>query len=154
MMSESDEFRRAQAEGLGLEEVQALADEAVPKKFGLPTTWRNADGPVVHHGRAAVLPATEEDVKVYVDDAPTETCGSCRYFDLELGRTEIVRQRFAERLVREHGWQMKHLCVPPDSIGLCGASDGEMATTVVSKACDQYRSRGSGAGRWRMVGRM
>ena len=38
------------------------------------------------------------------------------------------------------------LGVPVDAVGLCGAAGGEMATTTVSKACDQFRPRGSRGG--------
>jgi hypothetical protein len=68
-------------------------------------------------------------------------CGSCKFFDLENGRREIVRQKFGEKLVKDYEWKLKHLGAEPDAIGLCGASGGEIATTFVSKACDQYRVR-------------
>jgi hypothetical protein len=69
------------------------------------------------------------------------TCGSCKFFDLENGRKEIVRQKFGEKVVKDYEWKLQHLGADPDAIGLCGASGGEIATTFVSKACDQYRPR-------------
>lgn len=150
-MSDSDPFKHAQAAGVELEQLQQIATDAQPTKFGIPTTWREADGPIVRQGpMAQVVGATPQDVRQYIDDAPKATCGSCRYFDLELGRKKIIEERFAEKLVHEHGWKMHHLSVPPDSIGLCGASGGQMATTIISKSCDQYRPFSTRAGRWRM----
>jgi hypothetical protein len=90
-----------------------------------------------------VIRASPEDIERFADVThPNFICGFCRYFDLENGRKEIVRQRFAERLVYDEQWKLRHLGAPVDTLGLCGASNGEVATSFVSKGCDQFRAKG------------
>jgi hypothetical protein len=88
---------------------------------------------------ARIVAPSDQEVADFAVSQRRTTCGSCKHFDLENGREEIIRQRFAERLVLEEKWQLKHLGAPIEAIGLCGASGGEMATTFLSMACDQYR---------------
>jgi len=140
----SARFRRAQAEGRDADAMLEDAKRARPHKMGLPTTWGDRDNPV-RGPDAKVIVADDKEVASY-GFGGHRVCGECKYIDLENGRREIIKQRFGERLVREQEWQLKHLGVPPDALGLCGAGDGEMATTVVSKACDQFRPRGSRRG--------
>ncbi len=144
---ETEPFKRAKAEGRDLEELQQLASGARPTKMGLPTTWQNRDGGVVIRGRDApiVSEATEGEVQSF--GVPSLTCGSCKYFDIEAGRKKIIEERFAERLVLEEEWQLRHLGVPADSLGMCARTD-DMATTIVSKACEQYVPKDGKAGDW------
>lgn len=138
--NETDPFRRAKSEGRSADELLELAKRATPHKLGLKTTWGDRDNPVRGPDASVVL-ADSREVGAY-GFGGHRVCGECRYFDVENGRREIIKQRFGERLVQEQEWQLKHLGVPVDSLGLCGASDGELAVTVVSKSCEQFRSRG------------
>lgn len=126
---------------------EARLDEAAgmqATQLGLPVTWQ--DGGKRHlplMGKApVVVGATAQDVENYAIRA-FRTCGSCRYFDLKLGQTEMVKQRFGERLVLEQEWMPQHLGAPMDHMGLCKASGGEMVCATVSNAdnCDQYRPK-------------
>lgn len=113
----------------------------------LPTTW--IDGQRRGHrtpGPATpVMMPSEEEVSRYgpVAEALEElrVCGACRFFDHQGGREEIMRQRFLERLVREEEWKLEHLGAPPDDLGLCGQSNGEMVTSKMASAhnCDMFR---------------
>lgn len=137
--TESDLFRNATATKEDLE--ADLHGAGAVTKVGVPTTWANADGSAVVRGEPTqVITPSAQQIEAF-KESPRAVCGHCKYFDLENGRKEIVRQRFAERLVHDQEWKLKHLGGPPDSIGLCGASGGELATTFVSKACDQYREK-------------
>jgi len=115
----------------------------------LPTTWidgtnrkRRMQGP-----EAPVVMPSEDEVTRYgpVADAFAElrVCGACRFFDHQGGREEIARQRFLERLVREEEWKLAHLGAPPDDLGLCGQSNGELVTSKMAAAhtCDMFRRR-------------
>lgn len=152
MPDETDNFRRAKYENADMEELQARVEQATPHRLGLPTQWRNMDRSVDIPGpNAAVVPATQEEVRQFVDDAPRATCGACKFFNNTSGRQAMIDQRFAERVVNEQEWQLKHLFVtPPEHVGVCDASGGELATTMVSKCCDQFRERGGRGGRWRL----
>jgi hypothetical protein len=99
--------------------------------------------PIVENGKpldrgAAVYSPSASELKMYGDQR-AQVCGNCKFFDLEKGRKEMIRQRFPERLVQDQRWQLRHLGGKIDEVGLCGASDGSMATTFMAKACDQYR---------------
>ena len=122
--NESDLFRRADAEARTPDELLDIAARATPQKMGLPTTWGDRDAPV-RGPDAKVIAANGEQVRSYGFGGHS-VCGECKYFDVENGRAEIIKQRFAERLVREQEWQMKHLGVPADSLALCGAGGGEL----------------------------
>ena len=116
-----------------------------PIQQGLPTTWSSADGKTHLRGaNAQIRTASGEEVSQY-GYAPTRVCGTCRYFDVHNARKAMAKQKFLHRLVREETWKTKFLGVPPDHIGLCGASDGSKAVTSISKAghCDQYRENPS-----------
>jgi hypothetical protein len=107
---------------------------------GLPTSWSGADGKTHLRGQnARVITPDGNDIRSF-GGPQREVCGHCKYFDLEEGRKEIVRQKFGEKLVHEYEWKLKHLG-PIDAIALCGASGGETAVTFVSAACDQFRPR-------------
>lgn len=137
--TESDLVRDATATA---EDLEHEYQTSTPMKFGLPTTWKNSDGSVILDGpRSNIVVPTPREVQSYGEDIPRNVCGHCRYFDLEKGRNEIVRQKFLERVVHDEKWKMKHLGGPVDALGLCGASGGEKATFYVSKACDQFRPK-------------
>jgi hypothetical protein len=101
--------------------------------------------PIVENGKqldrgAAVYSPSAAELKMFGNQR-AQVCGNCKHFDLEKGRQEMIRQRFPERLVREQSWQLRHLGGKIDEVGLCGQSGGTMATTFMSKACDQYREK-------------
>lgn len=113
-------------------------------QLGLPVQWQDGERrhlPVA--GRPAqVVGATAQEVENFAQ-AAHRTCGSCRYFDLKVGQTEMVKQRFGERLVLEQDWMLHHLGAPVDHMGMCKASGGTMVTSTVTNAdsCDQYRPK-------------
>lgn len=134
-----------------VEEMLHAPDEAetamialtTPITTNLPTTWHDAAGKTHLRGAGTqVVPANADDIKNY-GFAPTRVCGTCKHFNLRNGREEIAKQKFAHRLVRENQWQMHHLGVPLDQLGLCGQSNGELATTSISNAgnCAGYSMR-------------
>ena len=131
----TDEFRKATTSQEELE-----ATDFVQLRT-LPTTWKDGNSGASMRGRGArVLHApTDADIKSY-GAGNMAVCGHCKYFDLEEGRKELVRQRFGEMLVREHEWKLKHLG-DVDTLALCGASGGETCVAFVSAACDQFRPR-------------
>ena len=107
----------------------------------LPSVWKDGVTGQETRGRPLhVLQPDEEEVRAF-SNPRANVCGACKYFDLENGRKEIVRQRFGEKLVREFEWKLRHLGASPDAIGLCGASGGETAVSFVSKSCDQFRPK-------------
>jgi hypothetical protein len=110
-------------------------------RMGLPLEWVDgASGRAYKGGSVPLHRPSPGDIQNYAE-APRTVCGNCKHFELEHGRREIARQRFAERLVHEEEWQLQHLGVPLDHVGLCGMSNGEMAVTIISPGCDQWRDR-------------
>lgn len=107
---------------------------------GLPVAWKDGTTGKTQLRQTLVQPTAQEHAAFSSKHA--EVCGNCKYFDLESGRKEIVKQRFAEKLVKEYEWQLRHLGASPDAIALCGASGGELAVIFVSKSCDQFRRKG------------
>ena len=110
------------------------------QRAGLPVQWRDTEGNALRGRNAQIVAPSADDIQNYAT-IPRQMCGFCRYFRLEEARKAIVEQRFAEKLERDYGWSLHHLGVPLDAVGLCGAHDGSLATTAVSKAddCDQFR---------------
>lgn len=128
-------------------DIETLAHEARNAQYqqlGLPVQWRDGeDSNRFSSGAfAPIVRPDATDVQNYAKP-PSRTCGSCSKFNIGSGRKKIVEQRFGETLVRDHRWQLKHLGVPLDHVGLCGESDGKLATTTISNAdrCDGYRKR-------------
>lgn len=135
--NETDKFREADA---SREDLAKRYDGAVPAT-SLPTTWRDGDGHTHLLGKPTqVLQPSARDIAAL--GRGQECCGHCKYFDLESGRREIIRQRFGEKLVREHEWKLRHLGAPVEALALCGASGGQTLVAFVSKSCDQFRPRG------------
>lgn len=121
----------------------ALREAAVsaPKQMGLPVQFRDGhSGRSAGAQRARVERVSAQDIRNYAS-APRNVCGTCRFFHLKRGQEAIVKQKFLDRLVREEGWQTKHIGAPPDHLGLCGQSNGELAVTTVSPGCDGWRDR-------------
>jgi hypothetical protein len=154
MKNLTDLFRHAAYKDRPLEELQAETAAATPQKLGLPTTWETRDQPAMRGPEASVVSASAEDIESYADPNMRATCGSCQHFNLEGGRAQIIKERFAERLVLEQEWQLKHLAVPTEMLGVCDASNAgsgaELAVTIISRSCDNYRERLTRAGRWRL----
>lgn len=99
------------------------------------------DAPRVMGGPAAIETPDGQAIQQYGGDGNAyNVCGTCRYFDYKNGQIQIAKERFAERMVREMGWKLKHLGVPVEQMGLC-AAEGDKATTPVSRSCDQYRPK-------------
>lgn len=136
--NETDEFRKAAASP---EELEHDLQHQTPDFSGLPTAWRDKAGKTHLKGAPAQITTPNRDQIALYGLERAFVCGHCKYFDLEEGRKEIVRQDFGRVLVRDYEWAMKHLGSTPDSIGLCGASGGETATSYFTKACDQFRDR-------------
>ncbi len=134
----TDPFKNASTP---LEQLRHEYANAQPES-GLPVSFRDGDGRTHLRGSNAKVVAPDgNEVKIF-SDPRAQVCGNCKYFDLESGRREIIRQRFAEQLVKEYEWKIHHLGAPVDAIALCGASGGTLAITFVSRACDQFRPRG------------
>ena len=141
-MSDSDKpdpFAGAKA---SQEELVRRYENAQPG--GLPVNWTDGRTGKTHMRTHLATPSAH-DVQVF-SSPRAQTCGGCKYFDLEAGRKEIMRQRFAEKVVRDYEWKLKHLGAPIDAIALCGASaaggGGELlAVTFMSKSCDQFRPK-------------
>lgn len=111
------------------------------ERMSLPVEWVDgATGRGFQGRRAQIHQPSPSEIENFAVP-PRNICGTCLHFDLKNGRREIVKQRFAERLVREDQWKLEHLGVPFDKVGLCGQSNGELATTMVSPGCDNYRDR-------------
>jgi hypothetical protein len=134
---------RAVASG-DLETKLTETERMQPMRGGLPVQYRSSDGKTHLRGTNApvVHTATAQEVENFTQ-VPSRTCGLCRYFELEKGREKIVRERFAERVVLENEWKLHHLGAPLDHMGVCGASNGTMATSTMADAgsCEGFRPR-------------
>jgi hypothetical protein len=136
-------FEKAAAKDISEEQLAHEYESALQRRAeapaSLPTQWK--DG---HTGESApgnpvqIVSPDAEEIAVF-SNPRANVCGNCKFFDLQAGRKEIVRQRFGEKLVREFEWKLRHLGASPDAIGLCGQSGGETAVSYVSKSCDQFR---------------
>jgi hypothetical protein len=114
---------------------------AVRTHLGVPVNWLN-NGKRASSSLAGIVSPTGEDLHSYAVP-PKRVCGDCKKFNIESGRQAIVKQRFAERLVREEDWALRHLGVPLDHYGMCDESGGTMITSSVANAdkCDGYRAK-------------
>lgn len=146
----TDLMRRVRSEGKSLEQLQRDAAGSNPTKMGLETTWGDRDKPV-DKTVSPVIRAGEDDVARFGHQRlNTKVCGACKHFDLEAGQREIESQEFLDRLVEEQEWKLKHLGMPIESMGLCGASGGEMLTGTACVACDHYTERSGKEGKFRL----
>jgi hypothetical protein len=145
-MKGDDTFARAiqarvLSENKSREELLAEDAKAVHTHLGVPVNWLN-NGKQAFSSLAGVVGADGEETHSYAVP-PKQVCGSCKNFNIELGRKEIIKQRFAERLVREEEWKLKHLGVPLDHLGMCDESQGKMVTCSITNAdkCPAYRAK-------------
>jgi hypothetical protein len=123
----------------------AMEALTTPITQALDTTWQDAAGKTHLKGAPTLIKtATGEDVAKF-GFAPSRVCGTCKYFNVDQGRKEIVRQGFFTKLVQDYGWQKKFLGVDATHLAVCGASGGEVCVTSISNAgsCDQYRESAS-----------
>ena len=128
-------LERANADKGDVEDKLAEAVSSMrPERGGVPLQFRDGDGKT-HLPGGQLVQATAGDVQNYAD-APVRTCGTCKHFKLKEGQKKMMDERFAERLVLEEEWKLRHLGAPLDHFGVCDASQGQMATTTVSKADD------------------
>lgn len=139
-MSLTDWLRKIISDGPNLEDMPAPKPEEM-RSMGLPTTWRDKEGK--HHLRGPDTPIVAPNGAELEHYAGTvrDICGTCKFFELKDGQKKMVEEKFLERLVHDERWNLNHMGAPIEYVGICGASGGELATTFVSKACDQYRPR-------------
>src|SRR5512146_501941 len=98
----------------------------VPPQSGIPVSFRDGEGRTHLRGSNAKVVAPDGNEVQIFSDPRAQVCGNCKYFDLESGRREIIRQKFAETLVKDYEWKIHHLGAPVDAIALCGASGGSL----------------------------
>lgn len=143
-MSLSDWLKKIVATGPDLEDMAPPKTEEM-RPMGMPTTWRDGQGrhhlPGAPAEVAPIVPPSEHEIDHYSGKVK-DICGTCKYFELKKGQNKMVEEQFLERLVNDERWQLHHMGAPLEYVGICGASGGEMATTFVSKSCDQYRPKG------------
>jgi hypothetical protein len=136
------EFRKAKHDEVSAEQI--MSEDHVATKLGLPTTLENADGSVSipGPGSTVIRQPTDQEVASFAVTPRRTVCGSCRFFDLEEGQKKIIEEDFGRKLAKELEWNPEHLSAPLDTYGLCGMSNGEMACSVMTLACDQFRGKG------------
>lgn len=136
----TDLIRKAEYENRDLAELQELARQAVPRKMGLPTTWRDrTDGVQIRSHDTPVVTPSGREIALY-GESDMKVCGGCAHFSIEEGRRKMKEEQFPDRLVQEMGWKLKHLGAPMDSLGAC-REDPTLLTTIVSKACSNYKPK-------------
>jgi len=134
-------MQRAHADKGELEDkLHEAATSMQAERGGIPLRFRDGDGKV-HLQGGQLVQATPHDIENYTA-APARVCGTCRHFKLKEGQQKMMAERFTERIVLEESWKLKHLGAPLDHFGVCDASQGQMATTTVSKAdnCPGYQA--------------
>jgi hypothetical protein len=136
----AEALKKAAYKGISTEQIKH--EGVVAQDMGIPTTWYQGETGVKIRGKeASISTPSDQDTASFAVTPRRTICGDCKFFDLEAGRKEIIRQGFAERLAKEMEWNPDHVGAPPDSWGLCGASGGEMITSTHTLACDQYRRK-------------
>lgn len=138
-------FERAVEEGPSREQLDheyaPALEQQTQAPATLPSVWKDGEGGDLLPGKRVHVIRPDAGEVAAFSNPRANVCGACRFFDLENGRKEIVRQRFGERLVKEFEWKLRHLGASPDAIGLCGQAGGEMAVSFVSKSCDHFRPK-------------
>lgn len=124
-------------------------DDEEVEGYSIPVSWGGPDGrPLPQRTRSelqesepgSVKEASAAEIARYA--MPQTTCGECKFGDFsDAAQRKIKAERFYERLVREEGWQLKHLCSSPKDLGLCGMSNGETMTGRLHRGCDQFKPR-------------
>ena len=133
-------FKRANTT---IEELDEAYKGAQPAPAGVPTHFEDPGRKVRMRSKdTRVVAPNRQQLEVYGSQQVPMTCGQCEHFDLEGGRKQIIEERFAERLVREENWKLRHLGAPVDALGVC-AENRELAVTYVSGArnCPSFRPK-------------
>lgn len=131
---------KAGASEKSLEQLQAEDANTQVIRGGLPVVWGDPSGNKLRGKGAKIVTADGRQVSNFAV-APSATCAQCAHFDIANGRKEIVKQRFAERLVLEEEWALRHLGGSLDHMGLCGQDNGSLATLTMSPACPAFKPR-------------
>lgn len=137
-MNEKNETDLMRAQTKTLNQLDAEHANDVPAGSSLPVIWKDGATGKKMKGRPLTVVPTEEEV-ARLSSPRAATCGTCKYYDLEGGRKEIIEQRFLERLVQEEQWKVHHLG-DISSAGVCRERPS-MVVTYVSSACESYRQR-------------
>lgn len=136
-MADKNETDLMRAQQKSIEQLDAEHANDAPGG-ALPVTW--SSGGRKMRGRPLMVLPDEHDVEVF-GRTRVNTCGQCKNYDLEGGRREIIKQRFAERLVREEQWKLHHLG-DVDSLAICKQRPS-MAISYISPSCDLFKLRTS-----------
>lgn len=131
---------RVGRENKSLEQLKAEDARTQVMRGGVPVMWTDPSGRRLAGRNAHIRTADGHELSNFAV-APAATCAECKHFDIANGRKEIVKQRFAERLVLEEEWALRHLGGEVDHMGLCGETDGGLATFTMSVACANFRRR-------------
>lgn len=130
---------RALEENKSVETLERENAGAHVTEGGIPVMWGNSAGQKVRGKEAQIqTPSSQEQA---MTATTRTTCSGCEYFDIKNGRKEIVKQQFAEKLVLEYEWALRHIGGSVDHLALCGRSNGELCVTSMSPACDGFRER-------------
>jgi len=121
------------------EDLQAENAQAAVLEGGIPVMWGNSAGQKLRGRNASIQTPSAGERHLGAKDRPT--CSMCVHFDVKNGRKAIVEQRFAETLVLEHEWALRHIGGSVDHLALCGDSGGELCVTSMSPACPNFRER-------------
>lgn len=124
-----------------IEDLERENNNAEILEGGIPVVWGTKGMNQKIRGRHASIKTPGSDEQATFQRKNVLTCSACEHFDIKKGRTEIIRQNFARRLVLEQEWALRHLGAGLDHLGLCGQSNGELAVTTMSPACDNFTPR-------------
>jgi hypothetical protein len=124
-----------------IEQLQAEDANTQVVRGGVPVVWSDPSGRRLRGKGASIVTPDGKQVSNFAVP-PNATCAECAHFNITEGRKEIVRQKFAERLVLEEEWALRHLGGSIDHMGLCGRANGDLATLTMSPACDGFKPRG------------
>ncbi len=124
-----------------IEELERENAQSEILEGGIPVMWGTEGLRQGIRGRNASIKTPDSGEQSTFQRKNVLTCSACEHFDIKKGRTEIIRQNFARRLVLEQEWALRHLGAGLDHLGLCGQSNGELAVTTMSPACDNFTPR-------------
>jgi hypothetical protein len=106
----------------------------------VPVTWTDGAHRVAVRDVGEVVAPSAHEIGRYGDQRRV-TCASCKKFDLTAGQKQMHREGFVARLVHEMSWKVKHMGAAPETMGLCGETNGDRLTSMHSAACAHYRPR-------------
>ena len=129
---------KALVENKSAEDLQRENAGAQVTEGGIPVMWGNSAGQKLRGQDARIKTPSQQEQAM---SQTRTTCSQCEYFDVKNGRKEIVRQRFAEKLVLEYEWALRHVGGSVDHLALCGRSNGELCVTSMTPICDGFRER-------------